>query len=198
MVVCVALCGRVLQFDCDEGGSSNNADDSCVNNSKRCSGNDLHVCSNNSWTLVQTCTHGCDAENKVCKSEDGKSSCVSNDKRCDVNDLQVRANNSWVLVQTCTNGCDAAKKTCASEGGGSEGGGSSCTDNEKRCDGDTLRRRVESLRRMRTWMRFCQERMHIQTKWSGLFGRRTTLQWKHAANLLWRRVGRLPKMRTCL
>lgn len=132
----VVLASAVVccSFGCDEGGNHSDGATICVNNIKRCNGNDLQICANNNWNHVQTCTYGCDTVKGACNSEGDGSLCVNNLKRCNGKDLQICANNKWTHVQTCANGCDSVKNECTSDGGS----GASCVNNEKRCQGNDL------------------------------------------------------------
>ena len=123
LVSAMACCS----FGCGEDGST------CTNNEKRCDGQDLLICTNNSWTTMQSCTYGCDAKRAECNSGDGNSDCVNNEKRCIGNDLQICANSKWTKVQTCSNGCDPTNKECYSSAQKPK-----CVDREKRCSGNEL------------------------------------------------------------
>lgn len=105
----------------------------CVNNVKRCNGNDLQVCANNNWLHIQTCNHGCDAINKECQSDDVGETCNVGEQRCDDgNNLKFCTGDGWSYV-TCSNGCNIEKNDCFSADETAK-----CQSGEQKCAGDKL------------------------------------------------------------
>ncbi len=97
----------------------------CADGSRRCSDNGTGVeeCSDDDWTLVQSCPLGCDGAS--CATE---TSCQPGSYQCNGNVVEVcnTSGSAYLHIATCAVDCDAG--LCTGE----------CAPGEKRCNGDNV------------------------------------------------------------
>jgi PGF-pre-PGF domain-containing protein len=82
----------------------------CVENEKRCFGNELQICKNNSWQLIEICDYGCNLTTLQCNPK--PIICEENQRRCYGNELQICKDNKWQLIETCIYGCNSTLLAC--------------------------------------------------------------------------------------
>ena len=88
----------------------------CEEGEKRCKGNILEQCINNSWQTIENCTCGCNGTALKCNPKPVKEKiekiCEEGTRSCVDNNLQECRNNRWQTIEICEYGCNSTSLTC--------------------------------------------------------------------------------------
>ena len=85
----------------------------CEEEVKKCVGNDLYKCINNSWQVIESCEYGCNETSLECNPKPPAGiKCYEGTKKCVGNELQICQNNTWKVLEVCEYGCNKTLLEC--------------------------------------------------------------------------------------
>ena len=85
----------------------------CEEEVKKCVGNDLYKCINNSWQVIESCEYGCNETSLECNPKPPAGIiCYEGTKKCVGNELQICQNNTWKVLEVCEYGCNKTLLEC--------------------------------------------------------------------------------------
>jgi PGF-pre-PGF domain-containing protein len=85
----------------------------CEEAEKRCVGDNLEQCINNTWQVIEVCEYGCNTTLLQCNPKPlVPVVCEEGTKKCVGNALQICRNNTWMLLEYCDYGCNEELLQC--------------------------------------------------------------------------------------